>query len=92
MPDVQRSGGDRLAASGGAGPRGERPLLEPPVHRSERPLLAVTPTCHWIEYLDVAAPVLAEPLRPVDGALVAPSRPSLGLAWDEAAVRHYAID
>jgi len=28
----------------------------------------------------------------VDGALAAPSRPGLGLAWDEAAVRRYAID
>jgi mandelate racemase len=54
-------------------------------------LLAVTPTCHWIEYLDVAAPVLVEPLRPVDGALAAPSRPGLGLVWDEAAVRRYLV-
>ena len=54
-------------------------------------LLAVTPTCHWIEYLDVAAPALAEPLRPVDGTIMAPARPGLGLVWDETAVRRYLV-
>jgi mandelate racemase len=54
-------------------------------------LLAVTPTCHWIEYLDVASAVLAEPLRPVDGTISAPARPGLGLLWDEAAVSRYVV-
>ena len=93
MPDVQQIGGvtgwlraAALAHASGV-PCSSHLFIEASAH-----LLAVTPTCHWIEYLDVAAPVLAEPLRPVDGALVAPSRPGLGLAWDEAAVRRYAID
>jgi mandelate racemase len=93
MPDIQQIGGvtgwlrvAALAYSAGI-PCSSHLFIEASAH-----LLAVTPTCHWIEYLDVAAPVLAEPLRPVDGALAAPSRPGLGLAWDEAAVRRYAID
>jgi mandelate racemase len=54
-------------------------------------LLAITPTCHYIEYLDVAAPILAEPLRPVDGAIQAPARPGIGLQWDERAVARYRV-
>ena len=91
MPDVQQIGGvtgwlraAALAQAAGV-PCSSHLFIETSAH-----LLAVTPTCHWIEYLDVAAPVLAEPLRPVDGTLAAPSRPGLGLAWDEAAVRRYA--
>ena len=53
--------------------------------------MAITPTCHFIEYLDVAAPVLAEPLRPVDGMIEAPARPGIGLAWNEDAVQRYRV-
>lgn len=52
-------------------------------------LLAATPTSHWLEYVDWAAPILAEPLRIVDGAAVITGRPGTGLGWDEAAVSHY---
>jgi hypothetical protein len=38
-------------------------------------LLAATPTCHWLEYVDRAAPILAEPLRIVDGLAQVPDRP-----------------
>jgi mandelate racemase len=53
-------------------------------------LLGVTPTCHWLEYMDWAAPVLREPLRVKDGVVRIPDRPGAGLAWDEAAVERYA--
>jgi mandelate racemase len=93
MPDVQQIGGvtgwlraAALAQAAGT-PCSSHLFIEASAH-----LLAVTPTCHWIEYLDVAAPVLAEPLRPVDGTLVAAPGPGLGLAWDAAAVRRYALD
>jgi mandelate racemase len=92
MPDVQQIGGvtgwlraAALAQAAGV-PCSSHLFIEASAH-----LLAVTPTCHWIEYLDVAAALLAEPLRPVDGTLQAPARPGLGLAWDEAAVRRYAV-
>jgi mandelate racemase len=91
MPDAQQIGGvtgwlraAALAQAAGV-PCSSHLFIEASAH-----LLAVTPTCHWIEYLDVAAPVLAEPLRPVAGAIEAPARPGLGLVWDEAAVRRYA--
>ena len=53
-------------------------------------LLRATPTAHWLEWVDWAAPVLAEPIVPVNGQVTAPDRPGTGLAWDEAAVRKYA--
>ena len=80
-----------LAPRGGPRPRRRRALLEPPVHRGQRPPSRGTPTCHWIEYLDMAGPILAEPLRPLDGTLQAPPRPGLGIAWDKAAVQRYLV-
>jgi mandelate racemase len=53
-------------------------------------LLGVTPTCHWLEYMDWAAPLLREPLRVKNGAVQIPDRPGAGIAWDEDAVKRYA--
>jgi len=50
-------------------------------------LLGVTPTCHWLEYLDHVGPILTEPVRIVDGQALTPDRPGSGLEWDEDAVR-----
>jgi mandelate racemase len=52
--------------------------------------LAVTPTAHWIEHLDIARAILAEPCEVVDGAISAKGA-GLGIAWDEAAVTRYAV-
>jgi mandelate racemase len=54
-------------------------------------LLAVTPTCDWLEYVDWAAPVLAEPLAVRDSQITAPQRAGNGMQWDERAVDKYAI-
>jgi mandelate racemase len=48
-------------------------------------VLAVTPTAHWLEYLDKAGPILAEPCKPRNGKVTA-TGPGLGLTWDEKAV------
>ena len=92
MPDPQQIGGvtgwlraAALAQAGGL-PCSSHIFIEVSAH-----LLAVTPTCHYIEYLDVAAPILAEPLRPVDGAIEAPARPGIGLQWNEAAVKRHSV-
>ena len=53
-------------------------------------LLAVTPTCHWLEYVDWAAPILQEPALVKDGNVVIPDRPGAGLMWNEEAVKRYA--
>jgi mandelate racemase len=52
-------------------------------------LLAVTPTAHWLERLDVASAILREPLEFVDGKVTARG-PGLGLDWDEKAVARHA--
>ncbi len=52
-------------------------------------LLAATPTAHWLEYVDWAAPILQEPLQIKDGRALVPDRPGGGLAWDDAAVARY---
>jgi mandelate racemase len=92
MPDPQQIGGvtgwlraAALAQMAGL-PCSSHIFIEVSAH-----LLAVTPTCHYIEYLDVAAPVLAEPLRPVDGMIEARARPGIGLAWNEDAVQRYRV-
>ena len=53
-------------------------------------VLAVTPTAHWLEVLDFAGAILAEPLQIKNGALTARG-PGLGLEWNEAAVAKYLI-
>ena len=54
-------------------------------------LLAATPTCHFLEYMDWAGKILAEPLEIVDGFAVVPQRPGNGLAWDKRAVETYRV-
>lgn len=55
-------------------------------------LLAATPTCHWLEYVDWASPILNEPLKIINGHAVVPNRPGIGLSWNEDAVQKYRIN
>jgi len=54
-------------------------------------LLAVTPTCHFLEYVDWADAILTEPLVIADGAALIPNRPGPGMEWDEKAVQRYRM-
>ena len=92
MPDVQQIGGvtgwlraAALAHAAGV-PCSSHLFIEASAH-----LLAVTPTCHWIEYLDMAAASSPSRSGRSTGRCRAPARPGLGLAWDEAAVSRYAV-
>jgi mandelate racemase len=51
-------------------------------------VLAVTPSAHWLEFLDIAAAVLSEPNIVEDGKVV-PRGPGLGIEWDEKAIERY---
>jgi mandelate racemase len=64
MPDVMRIGGVSgwLRAAALAEPRGI-PLSSHLFPEISAHLLAVTPTCHWLEYIDWASPILAEPVK-----------------------------
>lgn len=53
-------------------------------------LLAVTPTAHWLEHLDIARDVPAEPCAVHDGKVSARG-PGLGLSWDEKAVARFKL-
>jgi mandelate racemase len=91
MPDAQRIGGvtgwmRAAALAQGAG-------LEMSSHlfpEASAQLLAVTPTCHWLEYVDWADPILQEPARIERGRVVLPAAAGLGMKWNEKAVRKYA--
>jgi mandelate racemase len=50
----------------------------------------VTPTCHWLEYMDWANPILQEPFEVKNGNVIIPDRPGAGVAWNEAAVQRFA--
>jgi mandelate racemase len=54
-------------------------------------LLAVTPTAHFLEYVDWADKVMQEPLKIVDGEAVIADRPGHGIVWDKAAVERYRV-
>ena len=51
-------------------------------------LLGVTPTCHWLEYLDHAGPIVLEPVRFANGQVQISDRPGSGLEWNEEMIRH----
>jgi mandelate racemase len=53
-------------------------------------VLAVTPTAHFLEHLDIAGAILSQPLETEDGAL-RPRGPGLGHDWDAHAVDQYAL-
>jgi mandelate racemase len=52
-------------------------------------LLAATPTCHWLEYVDWASPILTEPIEIRDGHAIIPNRPGAGIEWNAEAVARY---
>jgi mandelate racemase len=92
MPDVQRIGGVtgwlRAAAIAHAHGMEMSSHLFPEYSAH---LLAVTPTGHWLEYMDWATPLVAEPIEIRDGHAVIPDRPGSGITWDEDAVERYAV-
>jgi mandelate racemase len=91
MPDLMKVGGVtgwmRVAAQAEAAsiPMSSHLFAEASAH-----MLAVTPTAHWLEVLDLGRAILAEPIEIVDGAITARG-PGLGLVWDEAAVAKYSV-
>jgi mandelate racemase len=87
MPDLERIGGvtgwQRAAALAAVRRIEMSSHLFPEISVH---LLAATPTCHFLEYVDWADAILQEPLRIADGFALAPDRPGNGLAWNRKAV------
>jgi len=92
MPDAQRIGGVtgwmRAAALAQAAGMEMSSHLFP---EASCHLLAVTPTCPWLEYMNWADAILQDPGRVVDGHAPIPERPGIGMQWDEKAVKKYAL-
>lgn len=92
MPDIQRIGGVsgwlRAAALAHAHGMEMSSHLFPEFSCH---VLAATPTCHYLEYVDWASPILQEPTVIRDGHAIIPERPGAGIAWDEAAVARYLV-
>src|SRR5258705_7021618 len=91
MPDLMKCGGVtgwlQVAAQAEAAniPMSSHLFAEASAH-----MLAVTPTAHWLEVLDLGRAILAEPIEIVDGTLTARGL-GLGLSWNEAAVAEYLV-
>ncbi len=92
MPDAQRIGGvtgwmRAAALAQGAGMEMSSHLFpEFSCH-----LLAATPTCHWLEFVDWADAVLEEPVQLKEGRVIIPERPGVGMTWNEKAVKRYSV-
>ena len=92
MPDAERIGGvtgfmRAAALAQGAGMEMSSHLFpEMSCH-----VLAATPTCHWLEYVDWAEPILKDALTLNKGFVQIPERPGLGMEWDEKAVQRFAV-
>ena len=92
MPDAQRIGG--VTGWMRAAALAQAAGLEMSSHlfaEASSQLLAVTPTAHWLEYVDWADAILEEPLVVKNGYVLPRERPGLGMRWDEKAVRKYAV-
>jgi mandelate racemase len=92
MPDLERIGGvtgwmRAAALAQGAGVEMSSHLFS----EASAQLLPVTPTAHWLEYVDWADAVLEEPLRIEKGYAMPSLRPGLGMRWDEKAVQKYLV-
>jgi mandelate racemase len=92
MPDLMKIGGVsgwlRASALAHAArlPVGSHLFQEMSAH-----LMAVTPTAARLEWLDIAAPVLAQPLCIEAGRAIPNTSPGSGVAWDADAVRRYGV-
>jgi mandelate racemase len=51
----------------------------------------VSPTSHWLEYVDWANPILEEPLKIEDGQALASGAPGIGIRWNEEGIQRYSV-
>ena len=93
MPDVERIGGvtgwRRAAALAEVAGIAMSSHLMPEISCH---LMTATPTRHWLEYVDWASPILAEPLQIENGQIRVPDLPGSGIAWNEDAVPGYQVE
>jgi mandelate racemase len=92
MPDLERFGGVtgwQRAAALAAGchmPMSSHLYPEISAH-----LLAATPTCHYLEYVDWADKILEQPLAIKNGHAAISDQPGNGIRWNAKAVELYRV-
>jgi mandelate racemase len=92
MPDLERIGGvSGWLRAAALAQQHRKPMSSHLFPETSAHLLAVTPTCHYLEYVDWASAILEEPLRVESGEAVIPDRPGTGVSWNEDAVRRCLI-
>lgn len=91
MADLERCGGVTgwLRAARLAGEFG-KPITPHLFHEASAHLMSACPGAVWCEHMPWWEPILREPLPVVDGFLVLPDKPGLGIEFDEAAIRRCA--
>jgi len=93
MPDLMRIGGVtgwmRAASLAAAA---EVPLSSHLLPEVSASLLAVTATAHWVEYVDWASAILAEPFKVVNGEVTPPDVAGSGVSWNEEAIARYRME
>jgi mandelate racemase len=92
MPDLMKIGGvtgwqhcAALAISAGL-PVSSHLFPEVSAH-----MLRATANADWLEYLDLAGPILTDPLRIKGGKAIIGARPGNGLEWNERAVARFSV-
>ena len=91
MPDAMKIGGvSGWLQAAALGATAGLPLSSHLFPEVSAHLLAISPTAHWLEYVDWADAILREPLRIEEGHAVLPDSPGTGIEWDEDAVRKFA--
>jgi mandelate racemase len=90
MPDVARIGGVTgwMQAAGVAAAFGV-PISTHLMPEISAHLLAASPGADWLEYVDWLSPLLEQPFQVIDGSVVIPDRPGIGLVWNASAVKKY---
>ena len=92
MPDLMKIGGPTcwLRAAALAEPAGI-PLSCHLFPDLSAHLLAVTPTAHWVEFVDWAEAIRATRIPRGEGTVLIEERPGFGFQWDEGALARYAL-
>jgi len=91
MPDLMKIGGiTGWLSVMGLARAASMPLSSHIFIEASAHVLAVTPTCDWLEFMDFGAPVLQTPSQLRQGGVTAQG-PGLGIVWDEAAVARYLV-
>lgn len=92
MPDLERIGGvtgwQRAAALAATRQIRMSSHLYPEISAH---LLAATPTCHLLEYVDWAKDILEHPFTIQNGQVVIPDRPGNGMTWKPEAIERYRV-